>query len=76
MRAQLITRCGCKREFNVTYPPPPDIQIPLMEDEIKLAMVNLPPLDPQTLTVKTRRFVLSKDRGGHPAGLAVYFEEE
>jgi hypothetical protein len=31
MKAILKTRCGCERVMTVTYPPPPIIQIPLME---------------------------------------------
>jgi hypothetical protein len=29
MKAELWTRCGCKREMLITFPPPPEIFVPL-----------------------------------------------
>lgn len=29
MKARMITRCGCTREIEVSYPPPPEFNLPL-----------------------------------------------
>lgn len=60
MRAVLRTRCGCRREIQVTFPPPPNILIPLTGEMFR-GIANLQPLDPVS-PIEAREFRLNEKR--------------
>ena len=70
MNAVLTTRCGCKREIKVTFPPPPNIMIPLPPDRGILAVA---PTAEMANPLQTREFRL-EHRPVHPGDAAYYYE--
>ena len=58
MKAELNTKCGCKREIKVTWPPPPTIGVPLNCGEWNRAWLKVQPFDP-TDPLQTRMFKLT-----------------
>lgn len=55
MKAELCTKCGCRRVIDVTFPPPPDIIIPLDSSEEQRGWLGLNPEAP-TAEGETRLF--------------------
>jgi len=74
MKAHLTTRCGCSREFQVTYPAPSDILIPL-NVAFQGGWLSLRPPDPTDVS-RARRFVLDEVRPRSPSDTAYYVEEQ
>lgn len=72
MRAVLRTQCGCQREIQVTFPPPPNILIPL-KGEIERSIVNLQPADPAN-PLEAREFRRVMGVGIDPK-YPVYYDE-
>lgn len=70
MRATLVTRCNCRRDMNIPYPPQRFIIIPLRDDVRSVWFNENEP--PSTPFYQTRRFELKRDDG--PYGLAEYME--
>ena len=62
MRASLITRDGCHRLLEVTYPPPPEILLPLRKDHDHYAAMTDAPANPDRVTptdpVAARKYLL------------------
>ena len=73
MKALLMTRCGCTREFEVTYPPPPSVMIPLNGRELRKSFFSLPPDDPIS-PMRTRTFELTRPLSPGPSSRAYYTE--
>ena len=47
MKARLITRCGCERTIEVSFPPPPGICLPLTPPKTNEGLIR-PWMDPAT----------------------------
>lgn len=72
MHAELVTRCNCRRRLEITYPPPPEIRLPLRasgpmgRDDVFEGIYSGPQ--------ETRRFLRVADSGKRPDDLAMYAE--
>lgn len=86
MKAELHTRCGCVRRFEVQWPPPPEWHVPLRERggiTVKAGMVlegeefpkNEGPLvEDAAINIERRVFTRNPDTGKHPEDF-VWYEE-
>jgi len=74
MKALLTTRCGCTKELLTTYPPPPNIQIPLQ----KLVIHYYSPSTNENIqkTFEIRTFLLKNTSRLNPSSVAFYYEKE
>jgi hypothetical protein len=79
MEATLHTLCGCRRDMQVTWPPPERIDIPLNRGEEGRGWLKLQPQDPvDPDPIKRRTFKLHNHGPGAPRtpqDLALYYEE-
>jgi hypothetical protein len=80
VKAIFATRCGCQQAFEVPYPPPPEVLLPLgpkrewsvYSPDADVSALPATPPNP----VETRRFVLkSMERRRTPSDEAYYAEE-
>ena len=74
MKAKLITLCQCSREFEVTCPPPPRIDIELRPEGKETGWLNMPPDYTGDPRLKIRSFELDLTTGKTPIRTAVYVE--
>lgn len=81
MKAIFATRCGCQQAYEIPYPPPPEIVLPLHPKRkwgvnwLDPDVAMFPPATP-TDPVETRRFVLDCTLGSRqPSGEAYYAED-
>ena len=82
MKAILATRCGCQQAYEVSYPPPPEIWLPLhpkrewgvesFDPDGEFRTVPRTPHNP----VQTRRFVLSSEERVATPGDTAYYAED
>ncbi len=80
MKAILATRCGCQQTYTVSYPPPPEIRLPLDmagEWSVRSFDPDMPvlPVDPVSV-VESRRFILTDRVALSPRYTAHYAEVE
>jgi hypothetical protein len=79
VKAVLTTRCGCSREFETTFPPPPEIHIPMSREAAGVGWFKLPPTHTADIPLgrpyPVRVFRLKEPRPTHPHfGPALYYE--
>ena len=76
MKSIMVTRCGCERTMDITYPPPPTIEIPLNRREPDRGFLVMSPEDPSSPNPMMTRQFRKRPSAIYPREVAYYYEEQ